>query len=168
MNKSILIFLLLLPLLSCERNDFAHDFSDKYYEDDFDQFLGFWVHFRSFDSDGSLLYYAGLDDSICDVPVIVKVRGGVANKVESIDLSLAEKYCKQTTPDTIAIRKLVHEFLTYEVAYLEVRKDSTVLVNDRQAEQARLIRLPKSKAPKMVGKDLQNIEHLRGRWYVRH
>lgn len=151
---------ILLSVVSCEKNEVSENFINKYGDDNFDEFLGFTVYYRSSDESGNLLYFANLHNDTCESPLIVKVDKDSKN-VKSSDFSLIDMHCEGVLIDTVRVKFLVQKFLKYEIPYLEVTNDSIVQISATVMERPNIFRYPVSFSPEQ----LNEFKFIEGRWY---
>lgn len=160
--SKILIFycLIFCSLGSCQRSNYDNEFIDNYGDENFDGYLNTLVYFRSLDENGNLIYFISSLSDTCEAPYIVTINRETKKPTE-IDAKLRKPPCDKINADTAAIKNLVERFLKYHVSFLKVDKDSVVFVNVEHAEEANLIRLPKS-IPRERIKGFKNVKN---NWY---
>lgn len=160
--RTIFFFIVVLCAASCQQKNYDAEFIADHGNDSFKKFVNTIFYFRSIDqADNAIYFFGDLADS-CEAPYIVTVNTKTLEPI-SVDLKLRKPPCDQVIADTVNIKDLTEQFLKYKVSFLKVDKDSVVYVNVDRAEEADLIRLPKSIPPEQF----KNVRTLTDNWYTK-
>ncbi|HMJ70333.1 MAG TPA: hypothetical protein VK508_15620 [Cyclobacteriaceae bacterium] len=153
--KNVFYIFITFVAFACS-GDPDKEFISRAGNEDFDQYLGYYVHYRG-PGPGNPVYMFGRADDNCG-PLVVTVSAN-----ENIVLQVKSHLRTDCGPaiDTMICKDLVNEYLKLGIVSLSVGKDSVVEVNTDELEGYDLIRLPVSVSPGRFS-DFVPIE---GRWY---